>query len=206
MEPVTVALVAGAQVILLALITGWVTSRKEKRDAERLIAAALAAAKIKTDDKIEEARLKREEKLEDWRRQDEVAARAEVVAERAAAAADLLVKAQAETIKRTEEVARLAMEADQRNADKLDAIHILVNSDMTAARTAERDSLKLLVIALKNSFNLSVKLGMQPTEAEQDEIVRVEKRIVELNQILADRLAAQLKVDTENDAKKAPTK
>jgi len=203
-SPVMLAFIALLPPLLLAGVTGWITSRKEKRDAERALTAAQAIAD-----------LKREEKLEDWRRQDEVAERAakaatevKIVAKQAADAAFLLVEAQKETIARTDEVARVAAENDKHISEKLEAIHILVNSDMTAARTAERAALKLLVIALqKNAATLS--------SAEQDEIVRVEKRITELDQILADRHAAQELVEAETrlqherhekpDRRKAPS-
>lgn len=191
-SPITLAVLALLPPLLLAGVTGWITSRKEKRDAERALAAAQAIAD-----------LKREEKLEDWRRQDEVADRAakaaaevKIVAKQAADAADLLVAAQKETIARTDEVARIAAENDRHITEKLEEgleqgrkIHILVNSDMTAARTAERDSLKLLVIALKRLAGSD--------EIDTDEIGRVEKRIAELDQILADRHAAQEKVEAE---------
>ena len=78
--------------------------------------------------------------------------------------------------------------------DQGKAIHVLVNSDMTAARTAERAALKLLVIAIRKTNG--------HTPDEQKEIQRVEERIEELDQILADRLAAQREVDAEADAKK----
>jgi hypothetical protein len=188
-----VAVLATVQIILLAGVTGWITSRKEKRDAERAIKAAAFAAE-----------LRREEKSEDYARQDLVADRVAKAAQAATNAAALLVKAQAETIARTDEVARLAEESGKRIGDQLAAIdaqgrkiHLLVNSDMTAARTAERNSLKLLVIALRNVRNLSRKLALEWSEAEEDEIVKVEERIIELDQILADRLAAQVRVDEE---------
>jgi cell division protein FtsI/penicillin-binding protein 2 len=159
--------VGAAQVIGLAIISAWAASRKEKRDAERKTA----------------------ERKEDYDRQDAVARKAEE-------AARLLVTTQQAAITRTNEVARLAAEADHRTHEQLtklgedtQKIHTLVNSDMTAARTAERSALKLLVIAIRKSNKL--------TPGEAEEITRVEKRIEELDQILADRLAAQTKVDAE---------
>jgi hypothetical protein len=270
-----IAAVTGLQAIITTVITNFSNSRKEKRDAERAIKAAEISAKLKS-----------EEKAEDWKRQDEVAKRvsdaalqtaetakllldsqaaaikrqnevadqvaitakqaattaellvqsqkstnarqdevAGLVADAAkqargaaallveaqdrstkqlADAADLLVKATADTNARTDEVARIAAENDKRVQAQLIAIdeqgrkiHILVNSDMTAARTAERDSLKLLVISLKNALALSIKLGVQLTGTEQEEIEKIEKRILELDQILADRHAAQLVVEAE---------
>lgn len=122
----------------------------------------------------------------DYARQDAVAAR---VVEAAAKVA---------------EVARSAKAVNEAIADKLDQgleqgkkIHILVNSDMTAARTNERDQTKLTLLALKQVQALGVKLGLESRRDELDAIERAEQRIEELNQILADRLAAQERVDQE---------
>jgi len=195
MEPITLAAIAGLQLILLTLVQGFVQSRKERRDS--VLAIETAAA---------QAALKKKEREEDYARQDLVAERVaaaarevKAVATQAADAAELLLKAQAETVARTDEVARLASEADRRIAEQLTAIdeqgkkiHILVNSDMTAARTAERDSLRALALVLRR---------LSPDA--KDEIVRVEKRITELDQILADRHAAQLRVEEEARAHEA---
>jgi hypothetical protein len=196
-NPIVLALIAVGQIALLAVITGFIASRKEKRDAERAIEAAKQAAKLKSD-----------EKAEDWRRQDEVAERVAVAAKQAADAALLLVEAQKETIARTDEVARVQAESDKRIGDQLLAIdeqgkkiHILVNSDMTAARTNERNQTMLTVLALKRVQALSRKLGLPVDVKEEESIVTAEGRIEELNQILADRLAAQHKVDAESAKK-----
>ena len=195
MEPITLAAIAGLQLILLTLVQGFVQSRKERRDSALAIETAAA-----------QAALKKKEREEDYARQDLVAERVaaaarevKAVATQAADAAELLLKAQAETVARTDEVARLASEADRRIAEQLTAIdeqgkkiHILVNSDMTAARTAERDSLRALALVLRR---------LSPDA--KDEIVRVEKRITELDQILADRHAAQLRVEEEARAHEA---
>jgi hypothetical protein len=190
-SPVTIGLIALMPPILLAGLQGWMQSRKDKRDAERLIAAAQATAL-----------LKKEEREEDYARQDlvakrvaDAAAEVRVVAQRAADAAIRLEEAQKETISRTDEVARIAAENDRHISEKLSEIHTLVNSDMTAARTAERDGAKLLVLALKR-----LVAGGHGTPQEEEEIVRVEKRIEELGQILADRNAAQAKVDADAKA------
>jgi hypothetical protein len=98
---------------------------------------------------------------------------------------------------RVEKVARLAEEADRRTQAKLKEIHILVNSDMTAARTAERDAMKLLVVALKQVVTANAKLEIPSPKELIDEIARAEGRILELNDILADRHAAQVRVEHE---------
>lgn len=215
---VIVAVIALVQLLLLTGLNGWLTNKQDRRTAE----------------------LRAKEKAEDYKRQDEVAARVAQAAAQTAAAADLLVKAQAATTlaaedvakqvqdtarevtdraqllleaqtKTTiaaEEVARLAVESDKRiqaglqaNLDLGQKIHILVNSDMTAARTAERDSLKLLVLALRNTLALTSQLGIITSPEDKDrqekEIAEVAKRITELDQILTDRHAAQKRVEEQ---------
>lgn len=173
------AVLALIQTLALAGITGWITSRKEKRDAQRKIEAAEAEALIKS-----------KEKQEDWRRQD-------AVAERAEHAAALLLAAQRETIERTDKVAQLTEAATKQTATKLDQIHVLVNSEMTAARKSERDTQQLLVMALKNSLALGKSLGHLQDPHELDGLAVAEQRIIKLNKIIADREEAQAKLDEE---------
>lgn len=181
--PVAIAVIASLQVLLLTIVQATLLARKERRDAE----------------------LKSKEKTEDYKRQDEVAARVALAAQQAADAATLLLKAQHDTIARTDEVARLAAEVNDRVEQKLGEsleqgkkIHILVNSDMTAARTNERDQAILTLTALKHVRALSEKLGLPAQEDEVKLINDQEKRIQTLNAILADRLAAQKRVEAED--------
>lgn len=99
---------------------------------------------------------------------------------------------------RQDAVARKVQDSDKRTQEKLEAIHILVNSDMTEARTAERDALKLLVLSLKQAKAVGARLGIIPGAGEDEEIERWETRILELNQILIDRREAQKKVEQLN--------
>jgi hypothetical protein len=200
-EALGLAFLAGIQVILLAGINLWAASRKEKRDAER----AIAKAKV-------DAQLKQQEKNEDYKRQDQVASRVAAATAQVASAARLLADAQAETIRKTDEVAQVAAASDQRIQAQLTAIdeqgkkiHILVNSDMTAARTNERDQTRLTLLALKRVQSLSIQLGTPSSEDEEKAIGAAEKRILELDQILADRHAAQLAVEAEAKASGTPT-
>jgi len=183
------------QVLALAGMTGWMQAKKDARDAVNAIAAAKTAAQLKSD-----------EKAEDWRRQDELADRvakqAANVATQAAAAATLLLNAQKDTIARTDEVARQRVLSEKHVNEQLaiiqhgnEKIHTLVNSDMTAARTAERDAVKVTLIALKKVRALSIKLELPELPEEAEAIAAAEARITELDQILADRLAAQIAID-----------
>jgi len=107
-------------------------------------------------------RQRKADKLENWAREDQVAARVLEVADRAA-------KAQAE------------------NAGVLKDIHVLVNSDMTAARTAELTTTRLLILALRRIVD--------PDIETEEAIITAEARATELEAILADRLVAQRKVE-----------
>lgn len=181
MEALYIAMAASIQVLALAGLNLWAESRKTKRDV------ATRAT----------------EKAAEWARQDLVAERAAKAAEQAAHAAALLVSTQVETIKRTDEAARLAGIANTYTQTKLDTIHKLVNSDMTAARTNERDQTVLTLLALKRVQALSASLGLPVDLAETQAIEAAERHIEELNLILADRLAAFQKAELEAKAAEA---
>lgn len=112
---------------------------------------------------------RRGEKREDWARQDKVADRVADVAKTATVAAETAAKAQ------------------ESNAATLKDIHALVNSDMTAARTAELVATRLLVVALRK---------LTPDAATDEAIDTAEHRVDELEAILADRLVAQRLVES----------
>jgi hypothetical protein len=171
-------------------------------------------------------RQRRAEKREDYKRQDEVALRAQNAAnalvtqqQQVASAAAALVKevaAQAETaarklqnaqqatIARTDEVARLAELRADRSDEKLDQIdlqarriHTLVNSDMTAARQSELDTTRVIVAVLRRVIALARDRGIQPDPKDVDALDAAERRAVELEQILADRLSQMRQVEAD---------
>jgi hypothetical protein len=202
-SPTTIGLglaaIAVIQVLAVIVLQGIIAARTERR-----------TARIKQEEKDADATLKKQEREEDYARQDLVAARVAVAAQQAADAAQLLVQAQHDTIARTDEVARLAAEAASHINTQLKAIddqgkkiHILVNSDMTAARTNERDQTKLTLLALIRVQALSANLGIPEDKAAVEAIAAAEARIAELNSILADRLAAQKRVDAEASSAQA---
>jgi len=119
----------------------------------------------------------------DYARQDEVAAR--------------VAHLHQENIKKSDEIAALAKSADERIRKHLKVIdkqgkqiHILVNSDMTAARTSERDQVQSTLVALKRVQVLNRKLKIVDTPEELETLESTKNRIIELNAILSDREAA----------------
>jgi hypothetical protein len=110
------------------------------------------------------------DKEEDWARQDAVAAQA-------VEAAQLLVES-------NKQIAARSIETNC----KLDLIHTLVNSSMTAALTAERDSMVRELAMMQEIVQLKGKDGPTPVAARA--ITLTEARIAELNVVLVDRLKA----------------
>jgi len=203
-EKVATAATQAASAADLLLKSQTEAALRQDEVAVRVATAATQAASA--------AELLRAAQESSAKRQDEVALRVESAAKQAADAAELLRVAQAESITRTDEVARLAAASDTRvqqqlieigemgklNAEQVNKIHTLVNSEMTAARTAERDAMKLLVVSLKLVIAANKKLGVavSPDLAEQVDVA--EKRVVSLDRLLKERAEAQAKVDAEN--------
>jgi hypothetical protein len=151
-------------------------------------------------------RMHREDMLSDYQRQDKVAAEAAKtakaaaeqvrdVAEQAAVAASVLRAAQAESIRRTDEVARLTAQQAEGTAarlddtnSKLDVIHGLVNSTLSAALQSELDALVTSLAMMREVMDLKKSGGREPAEEAVIALQATEAKIAELKVTLADRL------------------
>jgi hypothetical protein len=151
-------------------------------------------------------RMHREDQLADYQRQDKVAAAAAATAKAAAAqvagiaeqavkAASVLQAAQAETIRRTDEVARLtaqqAAKAEAKLDDhsgKLDVIRGLVDGAMTAALQSELDALLTSLAMMREVMDLKKSGGHDPTPQAITALHATEAKIAELRVTIADRL------------------
>lgn len=187
------AVITTFQVIAMAGVTGWVTSRKDKRDAE-----------TRAQEKVQDAKTRAAEKAEDNRRQDEVANRVAAVAKQAADAAQLVVTTTAETRRRTDEVAKTAAAADERTQAQLNTIgidtkkiHGLVNSNMTTAIENERKQTALTLAATLQVQALSEKFGLAHDPGVEKAVADARARIADLDVVLADRAVAQHAVDAD---------
>lgn len=117
-------------------------------------------------------RTRRQERLEDWARQDEVARHAKDVALQQAAQARIT----------TTEIAR--------NSDKLDVVHSLVNSQLQAALQAEHDALVVQLALMKEM--MAMRSGGGTTPEALAAIEKVQERISELEVIIKERNAKAL--------------
>lgn len=150
-------------------------------------------------------------KLEDWRRQDEVAARAAEVAKQ------LLAK-QEETAQKTREAAELLVENNKVVAEtaeitngKLDQIHTLVNSNMTEALQSELDSVRAQLAMMRELITFKVAQGVEPSEETAATLKALEIKAQKLAANLKDRLEqtkiadAQIFIAKETAIKKKET-
>lgn len=129
-------------------------------------------------------RQRRDEKREDWARQDAVAAQA-------AEAAALLLENQTLTLEATEEVARVAQESRVDVSEQLKEIHTLVNSDMTAALAVGLEQMTLLLAAQKDIIELHHLAGSALSIERAAELEATELRITEAQKIIAERSEKQ---------------
>lgn len=198
----TLILALGTAIIvsfLSPVVLSWIQGRQ--RRAEKAQDAAIAAKAAKADEER-----KRRERQEDNDRQDQIAARVEGAATLAATAATNLAEAQAATIAAAELVAKKAAETDAAVTEKLEQIHGLVNSDMTAARHAERDAVRNAAAKARLNMSLMKRLAMPIPPEDVAALELLDARVEDLNNILADRLAAQTKIDDDTEEKKKKKK
>jgi hypothetical protein len=139
-------------------------------------------------------RSRRAEKLEDYARQDAVAAKAEE-------AAKLLLERQKVTASEAATVARKLLDANDRVADaakvavetaqvtntKLDLIHTLVNSNMTTAMKSEFDAVVRELAMMREVVILNKAAGREPSLDTLAAIKSTEGKITELRAVLSDR-------------------
>ncbi len=134
------------------------------------------------------AKQRRADKQEDWRREDQVAARALTVA------AELSVTQEKAAVKAAE-VARLLLDTNEQVAatakvtnNKLDVIHTLVNSNMTSALQDQLIAIKSNLIMAEEVIALKKAQGQSSTEESLNLILGLKIKISELEAQLNDRL------------------
>ncbi len=173
--------------LLLALLVNRHSIAKEKRDNERL------------------NEIRRQEKEE----KEEVARQADLVARTAAGAAKLLLENQQASRNASEVIAvetaharallieqnSIVAETARMQSEKLDEIHVLVNSNLTASMQGElyyaRATIALLEDVIKH-----LKGGKLPRKEALDALAMARARVLELEPQLLDRLAATAVIES----------
>jgi hypothetical protein len=121
------------------------------------------------------SRQRRAERVEDYARQDAVAAKT-------AEAARLLLAA-------NERVAAQSAEADRATQAKLDQIHSLVDGNLTEAQEREVNAMRVMLASMREVVALSRKLGLVPAPDSLRQIESTEARIGVLEGNLARKIA-----------------
>jgi len=141
------------------------------------------------------AKIRKDEKEEDHRREDEVAAKA-------AQAAALLLEAQQETIRKTDEVAKVARVSTAQTSAQLtavldqgQAIHTLVNQRLTNVTEKALDYSVNLLAVLEEQMQAQRDLGITPTQSALQRIEATKQGVAELKDTLATRAVQQAAVD-----------
>lgn len=142
----------------------------------------------RTTDMREEARLRREERTEDYARQDQVAERLQKATEQAATKANAVAM-------QTQTAAHLLLQNNEKVAaatkaanTKLDVIHTLVNSNMTSALQGQLDAHKAQLITLRELIALRVMMGQSPDDETAATLLALETRVGVLAANLKDRI------------------
>jgi len=119
---------------------------------------------------------RREDKREDWARQDQV--KADLMAENKRVA-DVL---QAEN--------RKVMESSQLTQEKLNEVHTLVNSNLTAELRDGRDSTQRILALMGEVIELRRASGKEPTAETLAVYESTRRKLAEQDAVLADRTPA----------------
>jgi hypothetical protein len=105
-----------------------------------------------------------------------------------------------EDLQRQDKVADLLAEVNENTNSKLDTIHVLVNSNMTAAMQAELDATIRELAMMKEVISLNRAAGRSPAVEAISALDMTQAKISELKSQLADRArqtrVAELKADS----------
>lgn len=202
MDPVVVVAFIGlAGIFGTGVVSPLILAHLNGRAA---IAAKEADSTATIKQKAAEAQVRREEREEDWRRQDEVAARAEAVAtaaeavaRQAAEAAKLLLTSNAKVAvaakKASDETIASRLKMDTTTAaigTQLEVIHTLVNSNYTKALQNLLDSTERELASLEEIVDLKRTAGREPTPGALAAVGAAKVKIIELRVEVAERVKA----------------
>jgi len=137
-------------------------------------------------------RMHREDQLADYKRQDEVAKEAKETAIAMAVQQDVIIRQQKDATGaarvRDEAARRLAATTAKSVDDKLDVLHGLANSTLSAALESELGALETSLAMMNEVIDLKKAAGIEPTREAVIAIQSTEAKIAELRATLADRL------------------
>lgn len=144
-------------------------------------------------------RQRRHEKLEDYARQDLVAERVTEAADKTREVAHQAAEAARLLVASNLVAAETAAAATALTNGKLDQIHTLVNSNMTAAMQAELDATRALLAMMREFRDFKATAGKPASRQALAAIEETERKVGELATTLDDRLAQTRVPQTEGN-------
>jgi len=137
-------------------------------------------------------RMHREDQLADYQRQDEVAKEAKETAFAMAAQQDVIIRQQKDATEaarvRDGHAEKLAAAVAKSVDDKLDVLHGLANSTLSAAIESELGALETSLAMMNEVIDLKKAAGIEPTREAIIAMQATGAKIAELRATLADRL------------------
>jgi hypothetical protein len=140
------------------------------------------------------AGIRRQEKEQDWARQDEVARQVTEAASQAAMAARLLVQSNAQVAEKVAGVAETAAAAAAVTIDKLNVIHSLVDGNVTTVLQSVYDGNVRELVMMRELFKRDAAEGLHQSPDAQAAIAAMVTKIDELGAKLADRRATETQI------------
>jgi hypothetical protein len=148
------------------------------------------ATRERREDQTHADEIHRADRDAEWDRQDKIAARA------AKATADL-AESQKKLAARADEATGQLLTAAAEESTKLDTIHRLVNSALTAAMQAEHDAVLRELAMMREVMELRRAGGTEPGAATLAAIDATETKLAELAAALATRAEAQMQINAD---------
>jgi len=199
MEAVWIALIVATGGAATTILTVWLTGRQVRagkdQDYKRQDEVAAQAA--------EAAKLLAE-------RQDAAEAKADEVVRQAAEAARLNEERQDAIQKQTAEAAKLLLASNKEVAQqavqaalltngKLNQIHELVNSNLSAQMSEAHTALAQQLVLMNEIVRLNQEAGREPSKSALDAIIAIQQRVAELGAQLHDRATATVVADARTE-------
>ena len=155
-------LIVAVPVLITSAVAPWLMAR--------------AASSAKAREKEQDAKIRHEERQEDWARLDAVAARQAQAAQKAEEAA-----------RKAEETAKKADDATKVLTKNVSAVHILVNNNLTLATKDTLKSKTRSLMLLRENIALKMSSGQAATHEEEAEVALLSGEIKSLEEVLVDR-------------------
>lgn len=177
-QAITFAIVGGFFTILTLVLTNRSKRQSEEREAQ----AKLSVEDLRIKEKASDRQAQIDKEARDYARED-------LVARRADERSEALLRTTTMAVNTSKKV--VEMTAD--NTDRLNTVHFLVNSNLTAHYESKLATLKISLALAKEVAELQRTAGREPSPGTLATIQATEVEIAELEQTIIDRKVTDAK-------------